>query len=412
MEGDSTHATYLRIGVFSYSCFDAYLCGKDFPEGMKYDFYITGTIGEEFDWWTGQRGTTAEMVKDFLYRHKDQEVNIAVSSPGGFLDEGITIAEMIAAHGNCHMVIIGMTASSATVLCMKAKSVKIARGSLMLIHNSSQYILGQGLSNKKKLDAFIENLKQTRVKLDTVDKAIADFYSYRNGKTIEENMEMMDKEKWMTAQDAVDFGIVDGILEDDDAKAQTKAIQNVYASYNGIEDHFFLPKFPEFEKPAAKVPKGIMAKVKEFIRNIGKDVEDCEDLSQNDNNNNPNSIKAMKKIVLNLICAILAIQDITIGEKGDAAITEDQLNSLENALKEKDDRISALEAERDSAINDKKTAETARADAETKLANLQVEFDNFKGQAGDDTVKRPSSSSGSHEPTTAKEMYEDIKNLL
>ena len=66
---------------------------------MKYDFYITGTIGEEFDWWTGQRGTTADMVKEFLDRHKDQEVNIAVSSPGGYLNDGITIAEMIAAHG-------------------------------------------------------------------------------------------------------------------------------------------------------------------------------------------------------------------------------------------------------------------------------------------------------------------------
>ncbi len=379
---------------------------------MKYDFYITGTIGEEFDWWTGQRGTTSDMVKDFLDRHKDQEVNIAVSSPGGYLYEGIAMAELIAAHGKCNMVVVGMTASSATVLCMKAKSVKIARGSLMLIHNSSQYILGQGLSNKRKLDAFIENLKKTRVNLDTFDKAIADFYSYRNGKTIEENMEMMDKEKWMTAQEAVDFGIVDGILDDDESKAQTKAIQNVYASYNGIEDHFFLPKFPEFEKPAAKVPKGIMAKVKEFIQNIGKDVDDCDDLSQNDNNNNSNSIKAMKTIVLNLICAILSVKDFTVGDKGEVSVTEDQLNLLENALKEKDDRIKALEGEKQTAITDKQAAENAKADAETRLADLQKEYEDFKAQAGGDTVRKPSSNGGSHEPTTAKELYDDIKNLL
>ena len=33
---------------------------------MKYDFYITGTIGCAYDWWTGQRGTSLEDVKRFL----------------------------------------------------------------------------------------------------------------------------------------------------------------------------------------------------------------------------------------------------------------------------------------------------------------------------------------------------------
>ena len=376
---------------------------------MKYDFYITGTIGEEFDWWTGQRGTTADMVKAFLDKHKDQEVQIAVSSPGGYLNDGITIAEMIAEHGKCNMVIVGMTASAATVLCMKAKSVKIAKGSLMLIHNSSQYIYSGGLSNKQKIDAYIENLKKTRENLDTIDKAIADFYASRNGKTIEENMAMMDKEKWMTAQDAVDFGIVDAILDDDETKTQTKAIQNVYASYTGIEEHYGLPQLPEFEKAGAKVPKGVIARLKELISGSGDTVEDAEDISQN---HKQNPIKTMKKIVLNLICAVLALKDIEICEDGKAAITEDQLNVLENALKEKNDRISALETEKQTAITDKQTAEQAKANAETALANLQQEFNAFKEEAGGDSPRHAATSDTHKEPTTAKEMLNDIKNLL
>lgn len=376
---------------------------------MKYDFYITGTIGEEFDWWTGQRGTTADMVKAFLDKHKDQEVQIAVSSPGGYLNDGITIAEMIAEHGKCNMVIVGMTASAATVLCMKAKSVKIAKGSLMLIHNSSQYIYSGGLSNKQKIDAYIENLKKTRENLDTIDKAIADFYASRNGKTIEENMAMMDKEKWMTAQDAVDFGIVDAILDDDETKTQTKAIQNVYASYTGIEEHYGLPQLPEFEKAGAKVPKGVLARLKELISGSGDTVEDAEDISQI---HTQNPIKTMKKIVLNLICAVLALKDIEICEDGKAAITEDQLNALENALKEKDDRITALETEKQTAITDKQTAEQAKATAETALANLQQEFNAFKEEAGGDSPRHAATSNTHKEPTTAKELLNDIKNLL
>lgn len=62
---------------------------------MKYDFYITGTIGCAYDWWTGQRGTSLEDVKRFLEENKNKEVNIAVSSPGGYLDDGIAMCELI-----------------------------------------------------------------------------------------------------------------------------------------------------------------------------------------------------------------------------------------------------------------------------------------------------------------------------
>lgn len=375
---------------------------------MKYDYYITGTIGEEYDWWTGQRGTTADMVKDFLDRHKDQEVSIAVSSPGGLLSDGITIAEMIAAHGKCNMIIVGMTASSATVLCMKAKSVKIARGSLMLIHNSSQYILSCGRSNKQKLDAYIEKLKNTRQQLDTIDKAIADFYSTRNGKTVEENMAMMDKEKWMTAQEAVDFGIVDGILDDDEVISQTKAIQNVYASFNGIEEHFFLPKLPQFDKPSVKVPKGIMAKLKEFFNDFRGVIE--EDTTTDET---LNSVSNMNKTFIK-VNALLNVEGLNESDNG-VVLTTDQMQVIEDRLAElqgKVENLGNLEQQLAQAKTDKQTAETAKADAEQQLSDLRTEFENFKAEAGDTTVHTPAGNGGKKEPANAKNMYNSIKTLL
>lgn len=380
---------------------------------MKYDFFITGTIGEEFDWWTGQRGTTAAMVKKFLNENKDKEVTIAVSSPGGYIDEGITIAELIAAHGKCNMVIIGMTASSATILCMKAKSVKIARGSLMLIHNSSQYIYGNGFSNKKKIDEYIASLQKTRSELDTIDKALADFYSYRNGKTIEENCAMMDQEKWMTAQEAVDFGIVDSIMDDEDAKTHAKAINSVYAGFKGIEDHFGLPTLPIDEQP--KVPSGFMARLRNIFNDFRGVVEESpvEDPVSNNNNNS-----SMKKLVLNLFCALLAVENFVIGEDGSTTLTEDQLNEVEAALKDMNDKMASLEAEKNTLINEKQSLETAKkaaedtkSDMEGKLAQLQKEFDDFKAEAGGDTSHKPKDETF-EEHLTAKEMYNSIKNLI
>ena len=378
---------------------------------MKYDFYITGTIGEEYDWWTGQRGTTVDDVKDFLEKHKDEEVNIAVSSPGGYLMDGITIAELIASHGKCNMVMVGMTASAATILCMKAKSVKVAKGSLILIHNSSQYIYSGGQSNKHKIDSYIETLKKTRENLDTFDKAIADFYAGRNGKTIEENMTMMDKEKWMTAQEALDFGIVDAILDDDDISTKAASIKNSFAAYDGIEEHFGLPDIPHGESKEQKVPKGIMAKFRAFMRDLGSTADDD---TAPTNTETPTSkiSENMKKIILNLVCALLAVQDIELDEKGTASLTEDQLNAIENDLKEKGEKISNLENSVKEAQDALETEKTAKAEAEQKLADLQKEFDDFKAEAGDISPAKPASHVDSKEPKNAKEMYESIKNLI
>ena len=364
--------------------------------GMKYDFYITGTIGEEYDWWTDRRGTTSDMVKNFLNQNKDKEVTIAVSSPGGLLNEGITIAELIAAHGNCHMVIVGMTASAATVLCMKAKSVKIARGSLMLIHNSSQYINSLGMSNKKKLEAYIETLKKTKQNLDSFDKAIADFYSYRNHKSIEENCSMMEKEKWLTAQEALDFGLVDEILDEAKAEAEANAVQNVYANYDGIEERFHLPSLPAVAHVTPKVPRGIMAKIQRIFA---------------DNKTNNNVIMNKKFIKVN---ALLKVEGLNESDSG-IVVTAEQMQVIEDtlaALQGKAENLGNIESQLAKAKADLQTAETAKATAETNLQNLQTEFDNFKKEAGDSSVKLPGNQLGKMEMNTSSDMFNTIKDLL
>ena len=371
---------------------------------MKYDYYITGTIGVAYDWWTGHRGTTANMVKNFLNEHKDQEVTIAVSSLGGYIDDGLTIMEYIKGHGKCNMVIIGMTASAATILCMKAKSVKIARGSMVLIHNSSATYEMWTSANKEQLDNIIKQFQHDREQLDTIDKCLADIYAQKNGKTLEENLSMMSQEKWLSAKDAKDFGLVDAVLDDEDEAVKAKAVKNAYAGIAGASEHYGIPQFAMEDKPS----RSFFHRMKLALKNVSGILDDAEP----QDNSLTNPITAMKKIVLNLICAILAIKDIAVSEKGEATLTEDQLNTLENALKEKDDRISALETEKQTAITDKQAAETAKANAENQLADLQAQFDNFKAEAGGDTVVKPSSNGPHNGPMTAKDMYNGIKNLL
>ena len=393
---------------------------------MKYDFYITGTLGVAFDWWTGQQGTTAKQVRNFLREHKDEELTIAVSSPGGYLDEGITIAELIKDHGKCNMVIVGMTASAATVLCMKAKSVKIAKGSMMLIHNSSYMLDVWTSANKHGVDELIASFKKYRDDLDTFDKAIAEIYSVRNGKSLDDNLAQMDKEKWMRAEEAVDFGLADSILDDEESATQSKAIKNVYASHHGLADHFGLPQIPTEEGEGCTPLRRFRDGLRSIMAQMTGIVNDAEHLpdagpsqshdSEEENrsliqtNQNPND---MKTLVFNLICAVLGIQAFSLSERGEASLTEEQLQKLEDELKAKDTRISALETEKQTAVDAKAQAEADKANAEKALADLQKEFDDFKKEAGDDSSHIPGDpASQEGAPLKSAEMYNDVKNLL
>ncbi len=386
---------------------------------MQFDFYITGTIGLDYDWWSGTRGTTASQVKRFLEENKDKELNIAVSSPGGYLDDGITIGELIAAHGKCNMVIMGMTASAATVLCMKAKSVKIAKGSMMLIHNSSYTLDVWTTANKQGIDAIIANFKKYRDDLDTFDKAIAQFYSSRNHKTMEENMAMMDKEKWMLAEEAVNFGIVDAILEEESVVTNAKAVKNAYIAKTGLADHYGLPELPEAER-IEKPDRRFTDIIKGVINKLTGCVQDDTTEQETKLPTSKNNLSKMKDLILNLICGLLAVDKFVLDEKGVTTLNEEQLTKIENEMKSKADQIVALTNDKKAAEDAKKVAEdaktaaeAAKAQAEKDLADLQKAFDDYKKQAGDTSLEHPVGENGKkEEPVTAKSLLDSIKNLI
>ena len=248
---------------------------------MKYGMMICGTIGAGYDWWTGTYGTRSKDVKNFLDTHSDEEVDIAVSSPGGFVDEGLTIYQLIKDHGNVNVHVLGMTASIATVLCMGAKHVTMSVGSTMLIHNASTGVTVWESANKEKLDQLIAKFQKQRDDLDTIDKVIASVYAQRCGKTSEEIVTQMNKGSWMTPEMALEMGLIDEIrdLDEEDSKRQTnlaKRFTNSYCQNLGLPPI----KGETVEKPSKNFMTQVIEGVREFFNN--------------------NKINEMKKKFLNL----------------------------------------------------------------------------------------------------------------
>ena len=347
---------------------------------MEYQFIISGEIGVAFDWWTGQRGTTANQVKNFLDAHKDEDVHIADCSPGGYVDAGLQIYQHIKNHGRVHCHIIGMTASAATFLTMGAKEVDMVDGSLMLIHNVSTQVLEWQMANKEQLDQIIAAFQKERKDLDTIDRVIASLYAKKNGKSVEDCMTKMTAAAWLSPQDALDFGLIDHIVKDEDVKKKSNRLRTTFT--NSIFKDFGLPSLP------ADTTDGLSAVVDQegnpaegFMQKATAWMQKRFPKLFADEITNP-----MKK-VFTCLCALLAVQDFDVTD-GKISLTEEQTGKIEGQL--------------DQLGKDLKTAKDAQADLQTKLDKALKDV-----QERDQQIANLKKASGAEEKVPAGEHVDE-----
>ena len=368
---------------------------------MEYQFIISGEIGVAFDWWTGQRGTTANQVKNFLDAHKDEDVHIAVCSPGGYVDAGLQIYQHIKNHGRVHCHIIGMTASAATFLTMGAKEVDMVDGSLMLIHNVSTEVWEWQMANKEQLDQLIAFFQKERKDLDTIDRVIASLYAKKNGKSVEDCMTKMTAANWLSPQDALDFGLIDCIVDDEDVKKKSNRLRTTFT--NSIFKDFGLPSLP------ADTTDGLSAVVDQegnpaegFMQKATAWMQKRFPKLFAEESTNP-----MKK-VFTCLCALLAVQDFEVND-GKITITEENAGKIEGQL---DQLGKDLQAAKDA----EKAAKDAQAELQTKLdkalqdvRDRDQQIANLKGSAGaEEPGSAGESANGAQDINSATELFNSV----
>lgn len=368
---------------------------------MEYQFIISGEIGVAFDWWTGQRGTTANQVKNFLDAHKDEDVHIAVCSPGGYVDAGLQIYQHIKNHGRVHCHIIGMTASAATFLTMGAKEVDMVDGSLMLIHNVSTQVLEWQMANKEQLDQIIAAFQKERKDLDTIDRVIASLYAKKNGKSVEDCMTKMTAAAWLSPQDALDFGLIDHIVDDEDVKKKSNRLRTTFT--NSIFKDFGLPSLP------ADTTEGLSAVVDQegnpaegFMQKATAWMQKRFPKLFAEESSNP-----MKK-VFTCLCALLAVQDFEVTD-GKITITEENAGKIEGQL---DQLGKDLQAAKDA----EKAAKDAQTDLQAKLDKAlqdvqqrDQQIANLKKSAGvEDTTSPGEKGNGVQDINSAAELFNSV----
>ena len=130
-------------------------------------------------------------------------VEVRVDSYGGSVWAGSTIyTELREYPGAVLIKVTGLAASAASIVCMAGRCL-MSPTAQMMIHNASAQAEGD-----------YHRMEETAEFLKISNESIAAAYTEKTGLPTADILELMDKEKWLTAKQAKDMGLVDGLLFD------------------------------------------------------------------------------------------------------------------------------------------------------------------------------------------------------
>lgn len=185
----------------------------------KGHIFIQGIISP---WQDDNPGAWGEVniknVTQQIQDNKDADKLIVhIHSPGGDVDEGFGIHDILVAHGKENGVEIetrieGLCASIATVIAMAGSVRSITENSEFMIHNP----WGQPPPG----DA--EELQKSADQMKVIENKVAQFYADVIKSSFDEMIELMKEEKWITATEAKELGFVTEIVSTMKAVAHFK----------------------------------------------------------------------------------------------------------------------------------------------------------------------------------------------
>lgn len=184
------------------------------------DLYIYGYVeGDGYDWWTGETiesDTSANHFKEELAKYPDVKfINLYVNSNGGDVMEAMAIRNQLKRHP-AHVTgyVDGFACSAASFILTACDRVIMYSNTMQMLHLMWTCACG----NYKDLRKVADDLEQISIgnRQAYLEKA--------NGKlTDEQIVEILDNETWLTADQCLEYGLADEIV--DETKDLTEAQQ-------------------------------------------------------------------------------------------------------------------------------------------------------------------------------------------
>ncbi|HEY5969417.1 MAG TPA: ATP-dependent Clp protease proteolytic subunit [Chitinophagaceae bacterium] len=165
---------------------------------------------EVYLWGVVDDKSAKEVVSKFLLLDADkpgEEIKFYINSPGGVVTSGMVMYDtMRMMKSPVSTICMGLAASMGSILLsggVKGKRFIYPHGEVM-IHQPSLGGYIRGVSADLEIQA---------VQTKKVKEIGAKILAQNCGKTMEQVMKDFDRDYWMDAKEAIEYGIVDGIVE-------------------------------------------------------------------------------------------------------------------------------------------------------------------------------------------------------
>lgn len=146
--------------------------------------------------------TAPKNVQKALDEANGEAVDVYIDSGGGDIFAGSAIYSALREYkGDVKIHVVGLAASAASVIAC-ARESDIAPTAMVMVHNVSASSKG----DFHVMDKSSDTLKKT-------NKAIAAAYVEKTGMSEAEALSLMDSETWLTANEAVEKGLIDKVSE-------------------------------------------------------------------------------------------------------------------------------------------------------------------------------------------------------
>lgn len=163
------------------------------------DIYLYGDVGEWDDVNSYNFRCSLSNIED------TKQINIHISSYGGEVAEGLAIGSLIKQHkGKTVAIIDSWACSIASIIACSCDEIEMYSSSMLMIHNALCGIIGNAKELREQADV-----------LDKISESLKTVYlSKSNGKlTLEKVTELMDNESWLSANECIEYGLCNRIIE-------------------------------------------------------------------------------------------------------------------------------------------------------------------------------------------------------
>lgn len=187
---------------------------------------IRGVIVPDDDLWIYKwfdiTATCPKMVRDALRDANGEDLEVLLNSNGGDVWSGQEIYTILRAYSGKILIKIQSLAASATAVIAMAGESEISPVAQIMIHNVSS----QARGDHRDMEHSSEVLRNS-------DQALATAFVLKTGKSESEILDMMAKETWLTAEQAVKEGFVDRIMFEN-SQTLGKPVQLAASYGNGL----------------------------------------------------------------------------------------------------------------------------------------------------------------------------------